>query len=145
MPPCPSRRRNQRSTEAIAPAAGAHSPRSASFDEGLLCSARLRRLAREFLSGARPGEDAPHAVVCLVARILEYQLVAPLHCHGHRPGPRPDGGIVNRVLVDERVGIEAAEPLGQVQILVTAESEATQAQRAGSFATEVPCLDDERA
>src|SRR5688572_2395688 len=89
-------------------------------------------------------EDAREAVVPFMARILVYQLVALPHGQRHSPRPRPDCRVINRVLVEERVVVEAPESLDQVQVFVSAPSKAAQAHRTGTLAPEVLCLDDER-
>src|SRR5689334_21106510 len=70
-------------------------------------------LLRFILPRAGSREDAGEAVVPFMARVLVNQIVALPHGQRHGPGARPDCRVVNRVLVEERVGVEATESLGQ--------------------------------
>src|SRR5687768_6419200 len=79
-----------------------------------------------------------------MARVLVYQLIALPHSERHRPRPRPDCRVVNRVLVEERVVVEAPESLDQVEVFVSAPPESAQTHRTGALAPEVLRFDDER-
>src|SRR5229473_5273972 len=63
----------------------------------------VRRLGGSLFLGPSSGEDASHAVIPFVTRILKYSLGS--FRHGHRPAPRfhPHGWIVDREFVEDRV------------------------------------------
>ncbi len=73
-----------------------------------------------FLVCARAVEDAHHGVVALVARILVDVIVAARHRQRNRERFREYGGIVNRVLIIDQVGVHSREAFDRVRVCRTA-------------------------
>src|SRR5262249_5886582 len=88
-------------------------------------SARRARGLRGFLPSvlllhARAVERAVHRLVPLVAGVLEDLILGALHEQDGGPRPRPVRWVVYGDLVFQGVGVEAAEPLDQVQLVAAA-------------------------
>src|SRR5712691_4903131 len=119
------------------------SPTRLVISEALPRLGLLRRIFRRLFQGTRGGQDARQAVVALVARVLEHLLVGLPHRQGHGPGLGPDRRVVDGVLIQKGIRVDAAEPLGEPQVLVWTVSKAAQTQRPGALAPEFLRLDDE--
>src|SRR4030095_14215886 len=80
--------------------------------------ALLRRgFGRFLLFAPRAGERVPHAVVALVAGVLEDRAHRLRHRRFGRPRRAPGRGIVDREPVAERVRVGAPDPFGDLHLL----------------------------
>src|SRR5438093_12400825 len=92
------------------------------MDRSLMPTRSVRALLRRgfggfFLFAPRAGERVPHAVVALVARMLEDRPDRLRHRRFRRPRCRPRGRIVDGEAIAERVRVHASDSLDHLHLL----------------------------
>src|SRR6516225_9300649 len=75
-------------------------------------------LWRLFFRRSSSRKNASHAVVALVAGVLDHRAFRTIHRNLNTPGLRERGWVVHSELIENRVRATTGEPLDQVHVLV---------------------------